>query len=171
MMRTRDMAVTAAAASVIAVCAWISVPAAIPFTMQTFGVCAVSGLLGRRKGTFAVLVYIMLGAFGLPVFSGFRGGVGILLGLTGGYISGFIFCALIVGSAAQKNPGALRLYLAMALGLLVCYVLGTGWYVIVGGNVSIWAAISACVLPYLLPDALKLGLAVFLVLRLRAYIM
>ena len=164
------MAMTAAAAAVIAVCAWISIPAAIPFTMQTFGVCAVSGLLGRRRGTFAVLVYIMLGAFGLPVFSGFRGGVGILLGVTGGYISGFVPCALIVGAAAQKKPGGLRMYLAMLLGLFACYAFGTGWYVIIGGNVSVWAAISACVLPYLLPDALKLGQAVFLVLRLRAYI-
>lgn len=170
MNRTRDMAMTAAGAAVIAVSAWISIPASIPFTMQTFAVCAVSGILGKRRSTAAVLVYIMLGTFGLPAFSGFRGGFGVLLGITGGYITGFVPCALIVGASEKREQSAPRLYLTMAVGLLACYALGTVWFVVIGGNVSVWAAISACVLPYLLPDAIKLALACFVVMRLRPYI-
>ena len=90
----RDMAYIALMAVVIALCSWISVPAAVPFTMQTFAVFCALLLLGGRRGTFAVALYILLGAFGLPVFSGFRGGIGALLGPTGGYIVGFLLCAV-----------------------------------------------------------------------------
>ena len=86
--RTRAMVYIAAFAALMAACAWISIPAAVPFTMQTFGVFLALGLLGGRRGTIAVLVYLLLGAMGLPVFAGFMGGFGVLLGTTGGYLAG-----------------------------------------------------------------------------------
>lgn len=89
-MKTRDMAYISISAALIALCAWLSVPAAIPFTMQTFAVFAAAGTLGARRGAAALGLYILLGALGLPVFSGFQGGVGALLGATGGYIVGFL---------------------------------------------------------------------------------
>ena len=91
---TRDLCFCAIGAALIAVCAWISIPAEVPFTLQTFAIFAVCGLLGGRRGTVSVLVYLLLGAVGLPVFSGFRGGLGALLGTTGGYILGFLALAL-----------------------------------------------------------------------------
>ena len=93
--KTTDLVYTALCAALIAVCSWISVPAAVPFTLQTFAVFAALNLLGGKRGTTAVLVYILLGAVGLPVFSGFKGGPGVLLGTTGGYIIGFLFTGLL----------------------------------------------------------------------------
>ena len=87
-MRTVDMAYIALFAVVMAVCAWISIPAAVPFTLQTFGVFLAVGLLGGKRGTLAVLIYLLLGAVGIPVFAGFNGGLGYMLGATGGYIVG-----------------------------------------------------------------------------------
>ena len=103
--RVVDLAYMAVCAALIAICSWISIPAAVPFTMQTFAVFCVLGLLGGKRGTISILVYILLGAVGLPVFAGFSGGIGILFGTTGGYIIGFIFVGLIYW-AAEKLFGA-----------------------------------------------------------------
>ena len=93
--KTLDMVYIAVFAVIIAVCSWISVPMVIPFTLQTFGVFCAVGLLGGKRGTLSVLIYVLLGAVGIPVFSGFSSGIGTLFGVTGGYIMGFIFTALV----------------------------------------------------------------------------
>ena len=154
-------------AALIAVCSWLSIPMTVPVTMQTFAVCLVAALFGWKAGLYAVACYIMLGAVGLPVFSGFRGGFGVLLGPTGGYIAGFLLTALAVGLSAERfgrRPGVL--IPAMVLGVLLCYVFGTAWFMVVytraNGPVSILTALSLCVFPFLLPDALKIRLAAFL---------
>ena len=92
--KTYDLVYIAVFAVVMAVCSWISIPAQVPFTLQTFGVFMAVGVLGGKRGTLAVLVYVLLGAVGVPVFAGFSGGIGALLGNAGGYIIGFIvaFC-------------------------------------------------------------------------------
>ena len=171
MKRTRDMAYMALMAVVIAVCAWITVPGPVPFTMQTFGVFCALELLRGRRGSGAVAVYILLGAVGLPVFSGFTGGIGQLLGVTGGYIVGFEVLALVYwaltavfGTGRRARTGAL------ALGLCVCYAFGTVWFVMLyagRGGISVGAALAKCVLPFLLPDAAKLALASALVKQLK----
>ena len=88
---TRDLCFCAIGAALIAVCAWISIPADVPFTLQTFAIFAVCGLLGGKRGTVSVLVYLLLGAVGVPVFSGMRGGIGVLAGPTGGFLWGYLF--------------------------------------------------------------------------------
>lgn len=93
---TTDITLTALYSALIAVCSWISVPAAVPFTMQTFAVFVTVGVLGGKRGTYSVLLYLLLGAAGLPVFAGFTGGVGHLFGATGGYIIGFLFSAIVM---------------------------------------------------------------------------
>ncbi|MBR6474866.1 MAG: biotin transporter BioY, partial [Lachnospiraceae bacterium] len=92
---TLDLIYMAIGAALIAACSWITIPFMVPFTLQTFAVFTIVGLLGGRKGFLSILVYILLGAVGLPVFSGFKGGIGVLAGTTGGYIIGFLFIALI----------------------------------------------------------------------------
>lgn len=72
-------------AVLIAICSWISIPMTVPFTLQTFAVFLAVGVLGGKRGSLAVLIYILLGAVGIPVFAGFSGGIGVLLGNTGGY--------------------------------------------------------------------------------------
>ena len=88
-MKTREAALTGVMAAGMAVCAWISVPGPVPFTLQTMGVFLAVGLLGGRLGSLAVGAYLLLGAVGLPVFSGFSGGVASFAGPTGGYLVGF----------------------------------------------------------------------------------
>ena len=90
-MQTLDMAYIGLFAVVIAICSWISIPTVVPFTLQTFAVFLAVAVLGGKRGTLAVIVYVLLGAVGLPVFSGFKGGIGVLLNTTGGFIIGFVF--------------------------------------------------------------------------------
>ena len=165
----------AVCAAVMAVCSWISIPAAVPFTMQTFGVFLAVGLLGGRNGTLSVLVYLLLGAAGLPVFAGFTGGIGHMLGPTGGYMIGFVFSALIMWLMEKLCGRSMKtLVLSMAAGLLICYAFGTAWFMILytrdSGSIGIMTALTWCVLPYIIPDALKIVMAAGLTRRLRPLI-
>ena len=87
-LTTRDMVYTAMFACLMTICAWISIPGQVPFTLQTMGVFLAVGLLGGKRGTLAILVYVLMGAVGLPVFSGYQGGLARLAGPTGGYLAG-----------------------------------------------------------------------------------
>lgn len=133
-------------AAIIAVCSWIQIPMTVPFTMQTFAVFCALATLGGKGGTISVLIYIVLGAVGVPVFAGFTGGVGILFGTTGGYIIGFLFTGLlywlITHFLGDKLP---VMILALVLGLAVCYAFGTAWFMIVyaknSGSVGLLTAL------------------------------
>lgn len=173
--KTRNMVLVSLFAALIAICSWISIPSAVPFTLQTMAVFLAVGLLGGRLGTLCVLVYIALGAVGLPVFAGFKGGFGALLGTTGGYILGFLLSALLMWAMEKwtaKNKWLLLL--SMVLGLLVCYFFGTVWfrtvYLRTTGAVGWLSVLSWCVFPFLIPDAVKITCAWLLTLRLRKVI-
>jgi biotin transport system substrate-specific component len=174
-LSTTDAAMIAICAAFMAVCSWISIPAAVPFTMQTFGVFLAVGLLGGRNGTLAVVIYLLLGAVGLPVFSGFAGGIGHLFGATGGYIIGFVFSALFMWLMESLFGKSMKvLVLSMVVGLLICYAFGTAWFIIVytknTGPIGVLSALSMCVIPYIIPDAAKIMLATLLTMRLRKVI-
>ena len=128
MKKTKNLVFIALSAAFIAICAWLTIPGPVPFTMQTMAVVTVAALLGPWQGAAAVLVYLLLGAVGVPVFSGFRGGVQALVGPTGGYLVGFLFTALLTGWIARRSDKLLPLVLAMAAGIAVCYVFGTAWF-------------------------------------------
>jgi len=173
--RTLDIVYIALFAVLITVCAWISIPLTVPFTMQTFAVFASSGLLGGRRGTFAVLVYILMGAVGLPVFHGFTGGIGILLGSTGGYILGFLFSALVYWGVTHLLGEKLWVQaMAMVLGLMICYAFGTAWFMVVyaraSGAIGLLTALGWCVFPFILPDLAKIALALGLTQLLKKYV-
>jgi biotin transport system substrate-specific component len=171
-MDTRDITMIAVCTAMMAICSWISVPATVPFTMQTFGVFLCVGLLGGRRGTLAVSVYLLLGAVGLPVFSGFTGGLGHLFGATGGYIIGFLFSALVMWLIEHLHGRNLKtLVLSMIAGLITCYAFGTAWFMVVfakdSGSVGLMTALGWCVFPYVVPDAVKIGLATVITRRVR----
>ena len=171
--RIIDIVYTAVFASVIAVCALITVPFAVPFTMQTFGVFFALLMLGGKRGFCAVLVYTLLGLVGLPVFSGFQGGFAVLFGATGGYIIGFLLAALVFW-LFERIFGAKRgvRLAAVLLGMFACYAIGTAWYALVymgGTGVGFAAALAQCVLPFILPDTAKITLAFVLCKRLKKY--
>lgn len=162
--RTYDMVYIAFFTVLIAVCSWISIPAAVPFTMQTFGVFLAVSVLGGKRGTLAVVVYVLLGAVGIPVFSGFGAGIGILMGNTGGYIVGFIFSALVMWFMESVLGGRIWVQaVSMVLGLVVCYAFGTAWFLFVymraNGAVSLMTVLGWCVIPFIIPDAVKIVLA------------
>jgi biotin transport system substrate-specific component len=170
-LKTREITYIGLFVAVMAVCSWISVPMTIPFTMQTFAVFLTAALLGTRLGTITVAAYMLLGAVGLPVFSGFKGGLGVLMGPTGGYIIGFIFTALITGTMIERfGRGRIMMAASMLVGLAVCYAFGTVWFLKVYANtkgaVSVATALGWCVIPYILPDCVKILLAVTVAERL-----
>lgn len=174
--KIKDIVFIGISAALIAVCSWISIPLpTVPITLQTMGICLIAGLLGLKKGTLATVIYIALGAIGVPVFSGFTGGVGIILGQTGGYIIGFVFTALIVGFASDKFKGRLLpLILSMVIGILVCYAFGTAWFAVVYAKsnepASLLTILGWCVFPFLLPDAVKVAVAAVLANRLKKFV-
>lgn len=170
--RTVDLAYMALFAVLMAVCAWITLPLPVPFTLQTFAVCAAMGILGGRRSTWAVAVYLLLGAVGLPVFSGFKGGLGALLDTTGGYILGFLAMPLVYWLVTALLGERLPVMAAaMVLGLAVCYAFGTIWFVALytrtSGPITVGAALGMCVVPFVIPDLVKMGLALALSRRLR----
>ena len=166
-LKTLDLVYIALFAAVIAICSWISIPTTVPFTLQTFAIFCVLELLGGKRGTISICVYILLAAIGVPVLAGFTGGIGVLTGTTGGYILGFVFIGLLYWLSERLfgNKLAVRITV-MLLGLIVCYAFGTIWFMAVyakqTGPLSIATALSWCVLPFTIPDLVKLGLAVLL---------
>lgn len=168
--KTIDIVYIGLSAALIAICSWISIPMTVSFTLQTCAVCLTAGLLGWKRGTLTVLVYILLGMVGLPVFTGFKSGIAAVTGPTGGYIVGFIFTALIVGLAADRLGKRLWAnILFMAIGILVCYLFGTVWFMI-AYKVTFVSALTTCVIPFLIPDAVKIAVAAILVNRLKKFV-
>ncbi len=156
-------------AAVTAICAWLTIPlpfSLVPINLALLGVHLSGALLGWRYGLYSQLIYILLGAIGVPVFSGFSGGFGIITGATGGYIIGYAVCALVVGIFAGKSTSTPRLVAGMVIGVALCYTLGTIWYVHLT-QVGAWAALISCVLPFLPGDAIKILLALVLTKRLK----
>ena len=161
---TQDLVYISLFAVLIAICAWISIPSTVPFTMQTFAVLCAMGLLGGKRSVLAVVLYLLLGAVGLPVFSGFRGGLGMLAGITGGYLIGFLFAALVYWLITAKRSGYFpTMILGMIAGLLVDYAFGTAWFMLfyarAYGAIGLSTALSMCVVPFIIPDLIKLGVA------------
>ena len=174
-MTVKKMIFVAIMAAVICVCSWITIPFTVPFTMQTFAVFCTVLLLGGKYGLLSIGVYILLGAVGVPVFSGFNGGIGHIIGPTGGYIVGFVFIGLcwLVFEGIIKNRFWMKV-LVLSLGLVLCYLLGTIWFSVVmstrGSDYSFWTVLTICVFPYILPDLAKMLLAIFIAGRVKKLI-
>lgn len=162
--KTYDMVYIAVFAVLMAICSWIAIPTAIPITLQTFAIFLTVAVLGGKRGTIAVLVYILLGAIGIPVFSGFTGGIGILLGNTGGYIIGYLGSALLMwGIEKVFGQKTWVRAISMLLGMLVCYAFGTAWFMLVyakgAGAIGLGTALGWCVIPFIIPDIIKIAFA------------
>ena len=169
--RTVELAYIALGAALIAVCAWITIPFTVPFTMQLFAVFFVLTVLGGRNGTIAIAVYLLLGSIGIPVFSGFKGGFGVLIGMTGGYLVGMLLIGLVYWLITKLlKPFVWTELIAFAIGLLLCYAFGTLWFSTLNGEKSFYASLAVCVVPFILPDILKLALAYFVGRKLRPLI-
>lgn len=156
----RSMVFTAIFAALICVAAPFSVPlpGLVPITLATFAIYLTGALLGAKRGTLAVLVYILIGAVGLPVFSGFVGGFAKLLGPTGGYIIGYIPLVLLTGLFADMRVKFhWTIPVGMVLGTVALYTFGTAWYMIYT-KADIVTALTGCVLPFIPGDSIKMVL-------------
>lgn len=165
---TKYIALIAVFTALLAVCAQISLPLYVPVTLQTFAVCLTAAALDIKGAMASVSAYILLGAFGAPVFSGFRGGFSVIAGPTGGYIVGFLLTALCVCAAVKLfGDGFFVLVSSMAAGALLCCVFGTVWFMLITPGKGLLEVLSLCVFPFIIPDALKILLAAVIARRLR----
>lgn len=169
-MKIKDMIVSSLFAGITAVLAPWSIPLGgqIPFTLGLIAVFITSMVLGGRRSFWAMLIYIALGAAGLPVFSGFRGGFSVIAGPTGGYIASYIIIAPVMGYLAhrKKECGRIEMILVMLLGLFICYALGTAWFMYLR-KMSLYNTLALTVIPFVAFDVLKILIASILSYDLR----
>ena len=166
--KTRRLVFYAMFTALTVVCAQIAIPLPgdVPLSLATFAVFLSGALLGRFGGAVSMTVYLLLGAVGVPVFAGFRGGFDRVVGPTGGYIIGYIFMALVIGIIVSAFGTRFFVCIAaMLAGTTVLYAFGTAWYMISTGT-AFWPAMMGCVLPFLPGDAVKILLASFCAVRL-----
>lgn len=176
-----DLVLISISAALITVCSWINIPfGPVPFTLQTLGILAVMLTCGGRRGTLAVLVYLALGACGIPVFAGFKGGVASFAGPTGGFLIGFVFAGLaywLLESLIFKRlmTSAVKTWIFGVINSvvfeIVMYVIGVIWFMTVyaaqTGPVALGTVMGWCVLPFIVPDIVKLVVAVMIGERAR----
>lgn len=131
----------------------------VPISLSSLAVFIAATTLGGKNALISTLCYVSLGVIGLPVFSGFLGGFGVIMGVTGGYIIGYLPCAFIVGVIITALKGKKGLYfIAFIVGTIILYIFGTAFYIVVY-KVNILVALSTCVVPFLVVDGVKIILA------------
>ena len=159
--------------AIIAVCSLITLPFPVPFTLQTLGLFSTLLVLGGRNGTISTALYIAVGLVGIPVFSGFSAGIGHLMGATGGYVMGFLFTALAYWliTAIFGNKTIAKIC-GLGAGLMLCYASGVIWYSAVylrdTSLSAIASALTIGVVPFIIPDIIKLTVAIFIDRKLKA---
>lgn len=164
--RTRAITVTGLIAAMLCVLSPIALPIGdVPVSIATMAICIAAAAAGSVKTAAAVLVYLILGSVGLPVFAGFTAGFGRVLGPTGGFLMGYIPLALIAGTAERKR-GFVRSLIPMILGTAVMYACGTAWYCL-WSSADVGTALAVCVIPFLPIDTVKLILAAFMTRKLK----
>lgn len=163
---TKEITIMGMFVALISICAWITIPLPmVSFTLQTFAVNLCLLLLGGKRATLVIITYLILGGIGLPIFAGFKGGLGILFGTTGGYLIGFIATTLFYWCSTKflENKKSIKLT-SLIIGAFLCYIIGTIWFVMIynGQNtdvIGISKALTWCVIPFIIPDLIKIYLA------------
>lgn len=161
-IRTKQMVLIALMTAVTCVLGPLSIPlpfSPVPISLTNFAIFLAIFVLGMKSGTISFIIYLLLGAIGVPVFSSFRGGLQVLAGPTGGYLIGFIFLALIMGFALDHFDRKLvPTIIGMIIGMAVCYAFGTVWLAKLL-SLSFKEGLMMGVIPYLPGDAAKIIIA------------
>lgn len=161
-IRTKQMVLIALMTAVTCVLGPLSIPlpfSPVPISLTNFAIFLAIFVLGMKSGTISFIIYLLLGAIGVPVFSSFRGGLQVLVGPTGGYLIGFIFLALIMGFALEHFDRKLvPTIIGMIIGMAVCYAFGTVWLAKLL-SLSFKEGLMMGVIPYLPGDAAKIIIA------------
>jgi biotin transport system substrate-specific component len=172
-IKTRDLVLTGMFTAIICVLSQISIPVPpIPFSLGLLAIFLTGALLPPRFAFLSVMAYLLLGAFGVPVFAGFKGGLQNLTGMTGGYLAAYPLMALIIAISCKliRKHKVFALAIGMTTALLVCYLLGTAWFTVVA-NKSFYTALTLCVFPFIAFDIIKIALAISFSLILRKTVM
>ena len=168
--KTHKMVLCALFAAMTAVLSQIAIPIGpVPINLATFAVFCAGALLGSKLGALSFIIWAALGAVGVPVFTMFRGGLGALVGPTGGYIIGYIPAAFITGLLIETINEDDQIYpypVAMLAGMLAYFTLGTAWFMF-STNTGLWNALMFCVIPFLPGDLVKIVAATVVAKRLR----
>ena len=165
--RTIALATIGVMSAVTCIIAPFSVPIGpVPVSLTTFVLFLSVYLLGWKKATLSVIIYLLIGMAGLPVFSGFSGGLQKLAGPTGGYLIGYIPMAIVAGLIIDKTHSRFLHLFGMILGTLVLYTLGTAWFCVSMGS-TVARALSLCVLPFIPGDIIKIVFAMILGMPLK----
>lgn len=170
-LQTKQMLLAALFAAILAICAQIVIP--LPFTQVQFSMCLLAvflcgGVLGIKYGCISVLVYLLLGACGMPVFGKFMGGLSALFGPTGGYMVAYPLMVVTIGLCGKlsKKNGFITYFLGMLASLVICYLFGSAWLAI-SAHMSFGAAVMAGVVPFVVFDMIKAALAAYLCVVLK----
>ncbi|MCH5287810.1 MAG: biotin transporter BioY [Christensenellaceae bacterium] len=165
--RTKSLVLCALFAALTAVCSQIQIPlGVIPVNLALFSVHLCALLMKKHYAALSMTVYLLMGLAGLPVFTGFQGGAGVLFGRTGGYIIGYVASAFLTALIVEKWGRAWwQAALAIVAGVAACYLFGTLWFMALTKS-PLWLSLTYCVFPFLPGDAVKLALAVALASRL-----
>ncbi|RGF27269.1 biotin transporter BioY [Mediterraneibacter faecis] len=161
-IKTKQMVLIALMTAVTCVLGPLSIPlpfSPVPISLTNFAIFLAIFVLGMKNGTISFIIYLLLGAVGVPVFSSFRGGLQVLAGPTGGYLIGFIFLALIMGFALDHFDRKLvPTIIGMIIGMVVCYAFGTVWLAKLL-SLSFKEGLMMGVIPYLAGDVAKIIIA------------
>lgn len=162
----KKLALSALFVAVITACSWISIPTpfGVNMTLSIFGVCLSALVLGCRYAFCTVSVYILSGIVGMPVFSSFSGGAGVLFGISGGFLWGFLLCTVLCGFAKKSNTGFAK-HILVITSVLICHAFGVAQFCFVSGNGVLTGFITAS-LPFLIKDIALAILAVFVAKKL-----
>ncbi len=163
----RELVLCAALCAILCVVCPFTVPiGVVPISLSSFVVCCVGGAAGCKRGIIATTLYLFIGGLGVPVFAGFRGGLYVLLGPTGGFLCGYLMLVGIAGWVSDKNDSTVVRGVSFSCGMILLYLCGGVWYT-VSTHVSFWAALSVCVLPFLPFDVVKITAATVLSPKLK----
>ena len=155
-LSTKELVICSLFSSLTAILTQISIPLpSVPITMQVFAVALCGLVLGKRLGFISQIIYVLLGTIGLPVFTHFRGGIGMILGPTGGFILSFPIIAFVVGYFSEKFKSTRGIIFGMICSLLISYIIGTLQFCLVT-NSDVVKGITICVVPFIIVDIIKL---------------
>lgn len=161
----KSIAAVSMCTAFIVISSWIAIPFAVNFTLQTFAVFVICLLFDFKISFFSVVIYMMLGVIGVPVFSCFGAGISAVFGPTGGFLVSFLLFPIIINLFNFKSKFAFRI-LSMTVCMLLCYILGTLWYYFGYGGESVFGILTVCVFPFIIPDIIKIFLAAAVYSRL-----